>query len=104
MRVNWVPNDSLLKAQWHHAAIGSMHAWNSSTGLPEVKVRGVLGGGAEGWVQRGGCRRMRQEGLRLQIWFKQQQQPPGHLSSLQPPPPVLPRRTVGVPPGQRRAH
>jgi hypothetical protein len=36
--VNWAPNDSLFKVQWHHRLIGSEEAWNSSRGSKAVKV------------------------------------------------------------------
>ena len=40
--VNWAPNDSLFKVQWHHRLVGSEAAWNSSRGSKAVKVRGGL--------------------------------------------------------------
>jgi hypothetical protein len=38
VRVDWEPNDSLMRAEWHHTAINSRTAWNVSRGSSLVKV------------------------------------------------------------------
>ena len=45
VRVYWRPDDSLLPVQWHHTPIQSQWAWNSSIGLPQIKVRYAAWGG-----------------------------------------------------------
>lgn len=105
--VNWLPNDSLFKAQWHHTTIGSQVAWNSSKGSAEIKVGG--GGGAKGGMGACACAALHTHHTpgslqgRGRDGATARPRPNKHAESL-PPPPLLGAQVCHLDSGVRVDH